>query len=268
MLKVGMIGYGAIGKDVARYIREKKAGDVELTALLVRSKEKYKALEDEGYIICDEEQTFFRLGLDVVIENAGHEAIYQYAEKALSSGSDFVVVSVGAFADSQLLERVQQAAEHHNRRLILPSAAIAGLDRIAASMLNELDEVKLVTRKPPNAWRGTIAEEKVNLDTVAEPVCIYKGNARESSKLFPESTNVSAALSLAGVGFDDTKVEVYVDPHLQKNTHQIIAKGYFGEVEINVQNTPSADNPKSGYIVAMSICKALKNLTSPILIGI
>lgn len=268
LLKVGMIGYGAIGKDVARYIREKKAGEAELTALLVRSKEKYKELEEEGYLICDDEQSFFQLGLDVIIENAGHEAVYQYAEKSLSTGSDFVVVSVGAFADVQLLDRVQKTAEQHKTRLILPSAAIAGLDRVAASMFNTIDEVKLVTRKPPNAWRGTIAEDKVDLDTVTEPVCIYKGNARESSKLFPESTNVSAALSLAGIGFDETKVEVYVDPSLKKNTHQIIVKGFFGEVEINVQNTPSADNPKSGYIVAMSICKALKNLTSPILIGI
>jgi aspartate dehydrogenase len=268
MLKVGMIGYGAIGKDAARYIKEKKAGDAELTALLVRSKEKYKALEQEGYTVCDDEQAFFRLGLDVIIENAGHEAVYQYGEKALTAGSDLMVVSVGAFADPQLLEQVQKAAEKHKRRLILPSAAIAGLDRIAAAMLGTLDEVKLVTRKPPNAWRGTIAESKVALDSVTEPVCIYNGSARESSKLFPESTNVSAALSLAGIGFDDTKVEVYVDPRLQRNTHQIIAKGQFGEVEIQVQNTPSADNPKSGCIVAMSICKALKNLTSPILIGI
>jgi aspartate dehydrogenase len=268
MLKVGLIGYGAIGKDVARYIKEKKAGDVELTAILIRNKEKYKILEEEGYIVCDNDKEFFDLGLDIIVENAGHEAVYRYAEKSLKAGSHFVVVSVGAFADPELLHRVQQAAEQHKRQLILPSGAIAGLDRIAAAMFHTLDEVKLVTRKPPQAWYGTIAEEMVNLDTVLEPVCIYKGNARESSKLFPDSTNVSAALSLAGVGFDNTMVEVYVDPHLKKNTHQIIAKGYFGEVEIHVQNTPSADNPKSGYIVAMSICKTLKNLTSPIVVGI
>jgi aspartate dehydrogenase len=61
---------------------------------------------------------------------------------------------------------------------------------------------------------------------------------------------------------------VYVDPTISHNSHQIVAKGYFGEVEICVQNTPSAANPKTGYIVAMSICKVLKNFSSPLVIGL
>ncbi|MBO9130396.1 aspartate dehydrogenase [Bacillus sp. 165] len=266
MLKVGLIGYGAIGKDVAKYIQEGKAGDVTLEAILVRDKNKHEHLAS-GFFY-EHEDTFFGLGLDIIIEAAGHEAVYAYGKAALSSGSDFIIVSVGALADDSLLHELEAAAKIYNKKLIIPSAAIAGLDRVAASMFNEVDEVRLVTRKPPSAWRGTIAEEQVDLDTLTEPFCIYDGIARESSKLFPESSNVSAALSLAGIGFERTQVQVYVDPDITHNTHHIIVKGYFGEVEVKVQNTPSADNPKSGYIVAMSICKILKSVTSPIVVGV
>lgn len=268
MLKIGLIGFGAIGKEVARYITEKKAGDVQLHAILVRTKEKYRNDKEPSVLICDDPAEFFALGLDIVIENAGHEAVYQYARKSLEAGSHFIVVSVGALADENMLQSLEKTAAQSNRKLIFPSAAIAGLDRIAAATMEEIEEITLVTSKPPNAWRGTIAEDLVDLETIKEPDCIYEGTAKESAKMFPESTNVSASLALAGVGFDRTKVKVYVDPTLTRNTHQIFAKGYFGELEIRVQNTPSEANPKTGWIVAMSICKVLKNFTSPLVIGL
>lgn len=268
MLTVGIIGFGAIGKDVASYILENKAGLVQLKAILVRTKEKYEKVVANSVLITDDPEQFFSLGLDIIIENAGHEAVYRFGSRALSSPSHFIIVSVGALHDEALLLHLEKAANEHNRKLIIPSAAIAGLDRIAAASLSDVDEITLITRKPPDAWRGTIAERMVDLATIKEPHKIYEGKARESSRLFPESTNVSAALALAGIGFERTNVHVFVDPTIKENTHQIIAKGFFGEVEIKVKNTPSVDNPKSGYIVAMSICKVLKSFTSPIVIGI
>lgn len=178
-----------------------------------------------------------------------------------------MVVSVGAFCDPRLLDDVTATAKQQGRRLIVPSAAIAGLDRIAAAAQGPLESVTLTTRKPVKAWRGTFAEEVVDLDTVDKPTVIFEGNARESSRVFPESVNVSAALSLAGVGFEATSVRVLVDPTIEKNVHEVTARGLFGEVRIEVQNTPSPTNPKTGYIVAMSVTQALKNLTAPVVIG-
>jgi len=266
VLTIGLIGFGAIGQDIVKYINEGKAGDVLLKAVLVRRKDQYESYISDFFY--NNEETFFGLGLDIIIEAAGHEAVYKYGKKALSTSSDFIISSVGALADDALLAELETTAKLTDSKIIIPSAAIAGLDRVGASILQGVDEVKLVTRKPPSAWRGTIAEEKVDLDTVKEPICIYNGVARESSKLFPESTNVSATLSLAGIGFDKTKVQVYVDPSITSNTHQIFVKGFFGEMEVKVQNIPSSTNPKTGYIVAMSICNTLKNRTASIVVGI
>ncbi|PMR76116.1 aspartate dehydrogenase [Billgrantia endophytica] len=267
MIRVGLIGYGTAGRDVADAILAGRAGDSELTSILVRNAGKLDGLDIEGCQLTDSAAQFFARQHDVVVETAGHDAVRLYAQKALEHGSDFMVVSVGAFCDQGLLDRVTATARAHGRRVLIPSAAIAGLDRIAAAAQGPLASVTLTTRKPVKAWRGTFAEEVVDLETVSQPTLIFEGNARESSRVFPESVNVSAALSLAGVGFESTRVRVLVDPTIEKNVHEVAAEGLFGEVRIDVRNTPSPNNPKTGHIVAMSVSQSLKNLTSPLVIG-
>jgi len=267
MLRAGIIGYGTIGKDSAEYIVNGNAGNVELASILVRDVSKINSALPPS-IFCADPETFFSQDLDIIIEAAGHHAVQLYGEKALLSGSDVIVSSVGAFNDQALLDKIIAAAKSQGRRLIIPSAAVGGLDRIAAGAVGPLNQVTLTTRKPPKAWLGTIVEQQVDLQTLKEPVCVFEGSARESSRLFPESVNVSAALSLAGIGLDQTEVKVFVDPTISRNVHEIFACGKFGEIRLQIQNTPSPHNPKTGYIVAMSIAKVLRNLSSSLVIGL
>jgi aspartate dehydrogenase len=268
MLKAGIIGYGTIGKSIAELIQTQQAGDIELQSVLVRNPNRIEELSRLPFSITSDEEFFFNHDLDIVIEAAGHQALQLYGKKALETGSHLVIISVGALAENEFLETLHKTAQENNKQILIPSAAIGGLDRIAAGVLGEIEEITLITRKPVKSWYGTIAEEKVNLETISEPYCIFEGNARNASKLFPENVNVSATLSLAGIGFERTNVQVYVDPTIQRNIHIIKAKGFFGEIEISVQNQPYKQNPKSSPIVAMSIAKVLKNLTSSIVIGV
>ncbi|WP_096198853.1 aspartate dehydrogenase [Bacillus sp. FJAT-45350] len=272
MINIGMIGYGTIGEQLLELVKAKKAGQTNVKAILVRSPEKVKILQDtlqgEEIEITNDATRFFNLQLDFIVEGAGHDAVRQYSQTALESGSHFIVVSVGVFCDEDLLTAVRRTAKETGKQLIIPSAAIGGLDRVTAGAVGDIDEVKLITRKPPKAWYGTSVEQKLDLANLTEPVCIFTGTARESAKAFPENVNVSAALSIAGVGFEKTNVEVYVDPTLDKNKHEISIKGLFGDSRIQIQNTPSENNPKTGYIVAMSIAKVLNSYTSDIVIGV
>ncbi|MEH7336755.1 aspartate dehydrogenase [Neobacillus drentensis] len=268
MLSAGIIGYGTLGKSIAEFIHSGQAGDVNLKSILVRKQPNPLDNLPEHCTMTTDQEAFFNQNLDIIIEAAGHNAVKQYGEKTLSSGSDLILLSVGVLADNEFYESLQETALKSKKQIIIPSAAIAGLDRIAAGVLGEIDEIKLITRKHPRSWYGTIAEEKVDLATITEPYCIFEGNARNAAKLFPENVNVSAALSIAGIGFEKTKVQVYVDPTIQLNTHTILAKGEFGQVEISVQNKPFTQNPKSSPIVAMSVAKVLKNMTAPAVIGL
>jgi aspartate dehydrogenase len=265
-IRIGIIGLGTIGRSVAAYALERYPSQIKIEAILVRDESRDYHLPGNCLITADED-LFFDRDMDFVIEAAGHQAVGKYGKRVLQSSS-FIVVSIGALAESNLLEELKDAALHNGRQIIVPSGAIGGLDRIAASRLEELESVQLITRKPPAAWYGTIAEDKVDLASVKEPTLLFSGPATESALLFPESVNVSAALSLAGIGFANTQVKVYVDPAISRNTHQIIAEGFAGKTEITIQNTPSQDNPKTGYIVAMSVIKVLLQHVEPFVIGI
>ncbi|MFH5186222.1 aspartate dehydrogenase [Paenibacillus sp. TAB 01] len=268
MLNIGIIGYGTIGEDVAQALLNGEAGKSRLSAVLVRDLAKFETAGAVRELMTDREDEFFGRKLDMIVECAGHQAVQAYGEKSLEHGADLILVSVGAFAEEALQKRLLEKAEAAGRKIIVPSAAIGGLDRIAAGSLGPMEEVTLTTRKPPKAWYGTLIEQQVNLAELREPYCAFEGVARDSARLFPESVNVSAALSMAGVGFDQTKVKVYVDPTISHNTHEIEARGKFGQIKLQIQNTPSARNPKTGYIVAMSVIKTLRDMSSSFVIGI
>ncbi|HEX2988255.1 MAG TPA: aspartate dehydrogenase, partial [Chloroflexota bacterium] len=266
---IGLIGFGAIGRTVARAVAAGAAGDTTIVAVLVRDPAKYE-VESTGYpySFYGDPDLFFDSGMDMVVEVAGHDALRRYAERALRSGMDYLTVSVGAFADDELLERVRSAATASGRRVLIPSGAIGGLDAISAGAIGKLDEVTITSRKPPVAWKGTVAEREVDLDAVTEPVCLYEGPARKAAALYPQNVNVQAALSLAGIGMDLTRSRVFADPSVIQNTHEILARGAFGEVRISISNIPSDESPKTGRITAMSVTKAIRNLTAPIVVGL
>lgn len=267
-MNIGLIGFGTIGRAITRAIRAGRAGQVELVRVLVRDLNKISPV-DAGLVagrITTNADQFFNARLDVVVEAAGHAAVRQYAERALRSGHDFLMVSVGAFVDDELLFRVRQAAAESGRRLMIPSGALGGLDAISSAAIGALREVALIVRKPPAAWKGTPAEGAA-LCAVARPVCFFEGTAREAAALYPQNVNVAAALSIAGMGLDQTRVRIYADPAVKHNTFELRAHGDFGEIKLELKNRPYPDNPKTGHLVVMSLIKAIRRLQDSIVVG-
>jgi aspartate dehydrogenase len=146
------------------------------------------------------------------------------------------------------------------------SGAIAGLDAISSAAVGELSEVTHSIRKPPRAF--LLPEEAAEVERSGQPRELFVGTAREAAPRFPENVNVAAAVSLAGIGLDRTLVRVVADPTVSRNTHDVVAKGYFGEVRILIQGIPSDVNPKTGRLTALSVVKAIRQLTDPVIVGI
>jgi aspartate dehydrogenase len=267
-IKVGLIGFGAIGREVAEAIVEGRAGRAQLASILVRSPEKIQpGLADRlGCRFTTDAADFLDTQLDLVIEAAGHDALKAHAEAVLRANKDLMVVAVGAFADDGLWQRVNRLAHERGRRVYLVSGAIAGLDAISSASLGELTEVTHSIRKPPHGLLPETEAEQVRLS--GQPKELFAGTAREAAPRFPENVNVAAAVSLAGAGLDRTMVRVVADPSVTRNTHEIVAKGSFGELRVRMQNIPTEANPKTGRLTAMSIVKAVRNLTAPVVVGI
>jgi aspartate dehydrogenase len=267
-MRIGMIGFGTIGRAVARALSEGRVGNAELAAVLVRHVEKARAVRitKPGLMITANADEFFASEIDVVVEAAGHAGLKLYAERALRRGLDVLAVSVGAFADDDFNSSVTRAAGENHCRLLIPSGALGGLDAISAASVGELDQVVLVARKPPAAWKGTPAEAAAS-QAVSEPICFYEGRAREAARLYPQNVNVVAALSLAGIGFDKTTIRMFADPTVKQNTFELNASGEFGEIRLELKNNPYPENPKTGRLVVMSVIRAIRRLQENVIVG-
>jgi len=151
----------------------------------------------------------------------------------------------------------------------LPSGAIAGLDALKA-VRDELESVVLVTTKNPNSLKGAPFFDSSDIDPekISEPTILFDGTAKEAVSLFPKNVNVSALLSLVGLGGDNTSVRVVADPNTDKNTHEINANGKFGNMKITVENEPDSMNPKTSRLATLSAVELLRQIcTKEVQIG-
>jgi aspartate dehydrogenase len=262
-MRIGLIGYGQIGRSVADAVRAGLAGDAEIGVILVRDATKAAGTPDEAHVVTDPAQ-LYASDAAVVVEVGGHAALREHIGAVLEADKDVLTVSVGAFADPAFFAEIERLTQRTGRRVLVPSGAIAGLDMISAAALAPLDSVTHTTRKHPRAFTpeqlGTTAQ-------VTEPMLLFDGPARDGVGRFPENVNVAAAVSLAGIGLDRTRLRVYADPTVTRNVHEVEVIGHFGQLSLRVENQPSA-NPKTGRVVPLSVAKALRNLTAPIVIGL
>jgi aspartate dehydrogenase len=267
-MKVGIIGCGAIGRVIAKAIDKKIPG---LQIALVHDRERMKALK-----LVEELKTKPEIaedvpevveGSDLTVEAASSKIVGQLLKLAMEKKKDVMVLSIGGALDHlELLERI---GKEGGCRVFFPSGAIIGLDGLNAAREGKIRSVTLTTSKPPPAFAGApyIVQHKIKLESITQPTVIFEGSSREAVKAFPRNINVSAVLSLAGVGMDKTKVRIVADPHLLKNTHKIEVQGDFGEMEVLIKNVPSPDNPKTSLLAALSAVATLKKMVSPLKIG-
>ena len=263
-MRIGIIGGGVMCRLFLRYIQSGELGDSRVVAIVGRSD------RSKGRGVAEEHKVPFVTGLDallaqkpdVVIEAAGHDAVREFGEPLLSRGIAFVVLSGGALSDDALRNRLEQLAAQHKGLLYVPSGGIGGLDALKAVCIAGAEEVTIAVTKPPAAWKGIPYVEKlgVDMDTLKEATVLYEGPARQGAVHFPANVNIAAVLSMAGIGFDRTKLKVVADPKLVYNTHYIDIKGKTGRISIKLESVPSPDNPKTAMIACYSALAALKEL--------
>ena len=258
-MRVGLIGLGAIGRGVIQLL--KADDDVELVCALVGNPRKSRG--PGAPPICGSVEELLERRPEVVVEVAGHDALRCYGPRVLSAGIDLIVVSVGALANHDLEDAIRQSAKAGGSRVFVASGAVGALDAIAsAAVCGGLSRVTHITRKPARALLGPA--EAADL---TEPRELFRGSARAGALRFPESINVAAAVSLAGIGLDRTEVCVIADPSVNRNSHEVVAHGDFGDLRFEIHNIPTDANPRTGRLVAMSIVHALRKRRATLVIG-
>jgi len=266
LLKVGVAGLGAVGLDVARRLEAGIAG-LALAAVSARDHDKARRnLRNAGTRIAIVAPEALAQSCDVVVECLPPKMFRAVAESALGHGRIFMPLSVG-----QLLENwdLVDLARASGARIVVPTGALVGLDAVRAAAEGEIRSVTMVTRKPPGGLEGApyLVEHGISVKGLNAAKKVFDGTAREGARGFPANVNVAAALSLAGIGPDKTRLEIWADPGLTRNTHRIEVDADSARFSMSIENVPSAENPRTGKITALSAVAALRGLVAELKIG-
>ncbi|MDB5589633.1 aspartate dehydrogenase [Enterovirga sp.] len=264
--RIGIAGLGAIGRVLARRVAARDVPGLELGCVAARDVGKAEAwLRAQGISVPVVPLVSFPDCADVAVECAPAAILEEVCRPMLAAGRRVLVLSCGA-----LLSRPHliDLAREHGGQIILPTGALVGLDAVTAAAEGEIRSVRMTTRKPPGGLAGAPHLERhgISVDGLSEPKLVFSGSAREAALGFPANVNVAAALSLAGIGPDRTTIEIWADPTVSRNCHEIAVEADSATFSVRIENVPS-DNPKTARITALSALAALRKLHAPLRVG-
>ncbi len=267
-MRVGLAGFGNVGQEVARRLVAGAIPEARLVAVTARDLDKARrncaSLEPRPEVVALPELV---AGSDVVVECATAEAFPEIARRALEAGRILLPVSVGALAAyPEILDLA--AATPGTIRIV--SGALPGLDAIRAAAEGTIRSVRLVSQIRPEslARESYVRDRGFDFATSpTEPVKVFEGTAREAAIAFPRHFNVAVSLSLAGIGLERTKIEVWANGGVAGTVHRVEVEADDVRLVMTSENLPSAANPRTSRIVAPSVMAALRALAASVQVG-
>lgn len=263
VLKVGIVGCGNIGLELARFVHQHRAftlqavSDVEpepIRRLLIEIQPARPEILDLAGLVD---------AVDLIVETANKEAagaILAHPRLDMRGRKLFLL------STSALLENSDRVKHLKHCEVFLPSGAIAGLDGIKA-VAEHISSLTLTTTKPPAGLAGApyVVETGIDLAGLRSPTTIFSGGLAQAVRGFPKNVNVAATLFVAS-GFEDLQVKVVADPAATSNRHEVVCKGDFGTITVIAENKPSA-NPKTSLLAILSAKRTLGGIVETIHAG-
>lgn len=264
---VAVAGFGAIGKALAQRLQIGVPG-FELTAIGARDPVKTAAEADSllAQRVPVVPATELAGLAEILLEAVPTAAFRDVVEPALAAGMQVVTVSGGALLDNMDLGDV---AARSGGKLVLATGAIVGLDAIKAMALGRIASARIITKKPPQSLKTAkqVVEQGIDVMALTEPLRLFEGSVRDAVRAFPANVNVAAAIALAGFGPDRTRIEIWADPGVDRNTHVVRVESDVARIEVSIANVPTLENPGTGRITAPSMLAAMIDLVSPMRVG-
>ena len=232
-LRVAIAGFGSIGRLVGEHLNRGIAG---LALVAVSAKDLSRARKTlAAYRAKVDVVPLAQLAAraDVVVDCAPPEFFRETMVPAIEKGRIIVTVSATALIEHpDIVER----AREKGARIVLVSGSVAGLDAIRAAMIGTVHAVRMVTRKPPLSLAKSewVKGRGFDVTRLAEPTRIFEGTAREAAIAFPDKFNLVATVALASLGPDRVRIEIWLDPAVERNIHWILVDADSTRFEVEI----------------------------------
>ena len=253
--RIGIVGFGLIGSYVYRQIVTRPELGLDVAFVHNRSPGRVAHLPPDT--VLDDLGDFAGREPDLVVELA-HPSVTAAHGVAFLRHTDYMPLSLTAFADARLERALLDTAEVHGTRLYVPHGAVVGLEAVAEGR-DQWSEVTMVMRKSPSSIdfseHPTLTAEGIASDTV-----IYDGPTRGICGLFPRNVNSHAALALGGIGFDRTRSVLIAVPDSHTSDIEIVARGEAADLTIR---RVSPMKGVSGMFTLISALASVKRAKSP-----
>ena len=264
MKTIAVIGAGALARIFCQQTQRLLSDEYQISAVMARHQDTADKLAQElGVDSCTSLDDLLSSFPDIVVEFAGREAVKEYAVRVLEHGSDLVIASIGALADTAFREKLQNAAKEHHHKVYLPNGAIGALDLMQTFALMGEAEVMIGNTKAPKSLEGAPYLKGQSLPTDKKEI-IFEGSVTDAINGFPKNVNVAVAAALASDTLKCARVQITSDPESKENIHKITLKNALMKAEVTIAGKPDPANPKSSTSTAWSVVALLKNLASPI----
>lgn len=270
VLKIGIIGCGAIGTSLAEFIRTKLRGKAVVCCVYDIDRSKALRLSKKlrlapSCVTGSREVLIRKSGL--VVEAASAACSLDIAVAAVSEGKDVMVMSVGGIVAG--IGKLREKARREGCRVYVPSGAISGVDAAKAAAIAGIRTSSLTTRKPPQSFASVayVMKKNIDLGALRGDTVLFRGSAEEAMRYFPQNINVAGVLSLAGAGPVKTKVSIVASPGISRNTHAIEIVSDAGHIVARTENVIHPDNPKTSFLAVLSAAAMISQIVDPLWIG-
>lgn len=210
MRRVGIVGYGHLGKYLVEKIQENP--DLDLAFVWNRSPAALEGFQQD--LILQDLKDFSKRNADLIVEVAHPDITKEWGPRFLEE-ADFMIGSPTALSSQELETSLRGAAIKHG--LYVPSGAFWGAEDIRKMAdRGTLQHLKVTMTKHPSSFKLG-GDLKVRNEQVKDTKAVlYDGPVRELCPLAPNNVNTMAAAAIAAhnLGFDKVTGSIVSDPQL------------------------------------------------------
>ena len=224
MTRVGLIGFGFIGAQVYRRLREQPELGIEVA--FVHNRDRAKLAEAPRDLILDDLARMPEKNVDLVVEMA-HPDYTRRHGAAILAHADYLPLSVTALADQALLDRLTAQARQSGHRLLIPHGALMGTDNLFESRHMWAEVEITFTKNPANI---DFSESGYDPARITSETVVYDGPARAIAALYPRNVNTMVTCALATIGLDRCRARLVASPALTVAIAEVRALGRDGSL--------------------------------------